>query len=494
VEPGNNILTGVSCASSSLCVAVDHSGEVISSTDPGGGASAWTPARVDGSTIISSVSCPSPSLCVAVDQHGAVLASTDPTGGVGAWSVTEIDPSGRGLNGVSCPSISLCVAVSAAGDVLASANPTGGAGAWRITPADSSSTGYLGANDIYAVSCASASLCAAVDFEGNLLTSTEPLGGSQAWTVSDIDANNALYAVSCPSAALCVASDWAGDVLASSSPTAGAGAWVPAKIDPGGPNVHVAGVSCPSVSLCVAVDEHGNAFTSTDPTGGAATWAPVDVDGANYLSGVSCPSTGLCVAADNAGQVVVGAQHPVLSVTTDGSGAGTVTASGISCPSSCSQSYPGGAAVTLTARPAPGSTFAGWGGACSGRSSCVVTMDREQLVTASFVASALRVHIARVRLAQLLTAGLPVSMSCTLACHVAVALRLGGGGASAAGAVIGRSRATLRPRRDRTVLVALTASAKRRLRHVSSVALALSATAAYRGVSDTVSQAVSVRR
>jgi Divergent InlB B-repeat domain len=493
VEAGSNILTGVSCASPSLCVAVDHSGEVISSTDPGGGPSAWTRARVDGSTIISGVSCPSTSLCVAVDQRGDVLTSTDPTAGATAWSVAEVQPHGRGLNGVSCPTTTTCVAVSAAGQVLVSSNPTGGAGAWRVTPVDLSSTGYLGANDIYAVSCASPSLCVAVDFEGNAVASTEPFGGAQAWTASGIDADNALYAVSCPSAALCVATDWAGDVVASSNPTAGGGAWAAAKIAAGAPNVHVGGVSCPSVSLCVAVDEQGDAFTSSDPAGGAATWAPADIDGANDLSGVSCPSLGLCVAVDSAGQVVVGAEHPALSVATDGTGAGTVRGAGISCPSRCSHSYAGGATVTLVAGAAPGSTFTGWGGACGGRSSCVVTMDGEQLVTAGFVASALRLRVVRVRLAELLTRGLALRASCTVACHVTVSVRLGGGGATA-GTPVGASRASLRARHSRTLLVGLTASAKRRLGGVSRVALVVSATASYRGVRDTFSRAISVAR
>ena len=43
-------LYGVSCPSSGLCVAVDRAGNVVTSTNPTGGAAAWTVTDVDGST------------------------------------------------------------------------------------------------------------------------------------------------------------------------------------------------------------------------------------------------------------------------------------------------------------------------------------------------------------------------------------------------------------------------------------------------------------
>ena len=65
-----------------------------------------------------------------------------------------------------------------------------------------------------------------------------------------------------------------------------------------------------------------------------------------------------------------------LTVAKAGDGSGTVTSSpaGINCGADCSESYPQGAVVTLTAAPATGSTFAGWSGPCSGTGSCQVTM------------------------------------------------------------------------------------------------------------------------
>ncbi len=80
------------------------------------------------------------------------------------------------------------------------------------------------------------------------------------------------------------------------------------------------------------------------------------------------------------------ASNYTLSVATAGTGSGTVasTPTGISCGATCSASYTTGRAVTLTATPASGSTFTGWSGACSGTSTCTVTMNSATAVTATF--------------------------------------------------------------------------------------------------------------
>jgi hypothetical protein len=77
-----------------------------------------------------------------------------------------------------------------------------------------------------------------------------------------------------------------------------------------------------------------------------------------------------------------------LSVERTGSGAGTVTSSptGIDCGTVCSGTYAAGSVVTLTASPASESSFAGWGGDCSGTGACTLTMSAARSVHAEFEA------------------------------------------------------------------------------------------------------------
>ena len=96
---------------------------------------------------------------------------------------------------------------------------------------------------------------------------------------------------------------------------------------------------------------------------------------------------GLAQLAVNAGNDI---RDYALGVTKSGSGSGTVTSSppGISCGSACSSNFHFGTTVALTATPAPGSSFSGWGGDCSGAASpCTVTLDAARNVTASFTAN-----------------------------------------------------------------------------------------------------------
>jgi Divergent InlB B-repeat domain len=67
-----------------------------------------------------------------------------------------------------------------------------------------------------------------------------------------------------------------------------------------------------------------------------------------------------------------------------GTGTGTVTGPGISCPATCSGSYGASSTVPLSATPAAGSRFTGWSGACSGTAACSVPTSSDQTVTATF--------------------------------------------------------------------------------------------------------------
>jgi YVTN family beta-propeller protein len=83
--------------------------------------------------------------------------------------------------------------------------------------------------------------------------------------------------------------------------------------------------------------------------------------------------------------------HTLVVVLTPG-GSGTVTSNpaGINCAigstpaQSCVASFAAGTAVTLTAAPASGSLFSGWGMSCTGTGLCNVTMTSDDSVTATF--------------------------------------------------------------------------------------------------------------
>lgn len=76
-----------------------------------------------------------------------------------------------------------------------------------------------------------------------------------------------------------------------------------------------------------------------------------------------------------------------LAVTVTGSGVVKSAPGGIDCGTACAATFPQGSTVTLTAAPAAGSVFSGWGGACSGSATCAVAIAADTAVTARFEAA-----------------------------------------------------------------------------------------------------------
>ena len=302
-------LTAVSCQSLLLCVAVDHAGNVLSTTEAT--TMAWSvPASIDATHPPTAISCPATTLCFAVDNHGNLLSSIAPTSS--AWTSAPIDTTIQ-LNGISCPSTTLCVAVDNTGHVLTSATP-GNPASWTTPPI---SIDPLHPH-ITAVSCPTASLCAAVDDAGNVLLSTTPT--TSAWPSTQLTTSTGgLTAVSCTATGLCVAVSAAGSVYATANATAAAVTWSATPIDTAGAPLQA--VSCTDVGLCVLVDHSGNALESDNPAAGPPTWTTTLIDQGHGLTGVSCLSAGFCVAVDDFGDTIA-ATLPAPAVTT-----GTGTAS-----------------------------------------------------------------------------------------------------------------------------------------------------------------------
>jgi Tol biopolymer transport system component len=104
-------------------------------------------------------------------------------------------------------------------------------------------------------------------------------------------------------------------------------------------------------------------------------------------TGDVCSGTGTCVV-DAGSDPVVTASFDTgrLNVRRKGGGAGLITSdpAGIDCGDDCFERYLPGSTVTLTPTEQAGSTFAGWSGDCSGLGACVVTLDADRSVIATF--------------------------------------------------------------------------------------------------------------
>jgi hypothetical protein len=141
-----------------------------------------------------------------------------------------------------------------------------------------------------------------------------------------------------------------------------------------------AGINCPSTCSANFASATQVTLTATPANGwGFSGW------------GGACSGAGSCVVTMNGAQSVTATfaqTQYTLNVSVSGNGTVTSSPGTISCPSVCTMNYASGTPVTLTATPAGGATFSGWGGACSGNGGCLVTMNSLESVTAIFSASA----------------------------------------------------------------------------------------------------------
>jgi uncharacterized protein DUF1565/List-Bact-rpt repeat protein len=125
---------------------------------------------------------------------------------------------------------------------------------------------------------------------------------------------------------------------------------------------------CPSDFTCVAgrcSKGGGGADAGPRPDGAAdaaAADAPLGADGA--AADATLPDA----AAD---APTTGTVRLALS----GAGKGTIDVGGTACSASCTISFALGTRVTLAAAPDSQSIFAGWSGACMGKTTCIVTID-----------------------------------------------------------------------------------------------------------------------
>lgn len=341
-------LFGVSCPTTSLCVAVGNRGTLVTSGDPNGGAGAWrsetvTPGPFVGTAAgepdrtspgtLESVSCPTAGMCAAVTYAGDFYATADPAGGASTWRAADLDGGGADthLKSVSCPTQTFCVAVAAGGSGSLDANGGGKIIAIRdpLSASISSVQFQLDESlDLQAVSCVGLELCVAVANQGRIVISTNPGAATPGWKeVGTPGGPGDLEAVDCPEPSLCLAGNARGNVLSSTDANTGAPRWRQVNT---GPSVPITGISCPIASRCAAVDNNGDVAVSRNPTGPMGSWSatnliPFPPGGGqglpfNAFFGVSCPSVDFCAAVGSRGMVFTSANPFDVEVARGGKG------------------------------------------------------------------------------------------------------------------------------------------------------------------------------
>jgi hypothetical protein len=128
IDPSGG-LVAVSCFAGDSCVAVDGFGKALATSNaaaatnsgPGSGAT-WSSTAFDTFGAPTGVSCAFTGLCVAIDGTGYAFASDDATAAPPTWPTSGIDTP-RALAGVSCTAEGLCAAVDGSGRVFTAEVP-----------------------------------------------------------------------------------------------------------------------------------------------------------------------------------------------------------------------------------------------------------------------------------------------------------------------------------------------------------------------------------
>ena len=179
-----------------------------------------------------------------------------------------------------------------------------------------------------------------------------------------------------------------------------------------------AGITCGAD--CVESYAHNTTVTLTAAPSAGSSFAGWSGGG---CTGVA-PTCTVTVTAATTVSAAFTLDSYTLAVALAGTGMGTVTSApgGISCGADCSEPYPSGTMVTLTASPAAGSAFAGWsGGGCTGTGTCVVTVTAATTVTATFNVAPLTLTVARTGTGTGTVTSSPAGINCGATCSASFA-------------------------------------------------------------------------
>jgi hypothetical protein len=308
-------LNAVSCASARSCESAGDfeilsQGNTPQAVAEGWNGSAWLlqqAAAPRGATdnVLSAVSCVSTTFCEAVGEHGNALNTQSNLAEVWngtRWKVqatpspqSPFGPVDNDLEGVSCVSASFCEAVGNGPNGM-SAEVWNGT-SWKVQnrPGNGGIQGQF-------VSCPSVDFCMSIDAFGRVDT----WNGSLWSTGTNLTGFSPVGGVSCVSASFC-------EVVGGGPSGENAAVWNgstwTAQPTPGGAGEVLTAVSCLTPASCEAVGElvnQGNSLTLAEAWNGSAwtvqsTPNPSGIE-ASTLNSVSCTSASACTA--------VGYYHP----------------------------------------------------------------------------------------------------------------------------------------------------------------------------------------
>ena len=183
----------------------------------------------------------------------------------------------------------------------------------------------------------------------------------------------------------------------------------------------------------LALDDAGNLYVADYGNYRVQRWAPGATAGVTVAGGIR-PSSGVdaadtiqpaAVTLDGADQFFVAdtSNHRVqrldvpivygLTITTDGTGTGSVTCN----TTTCAAAYVAGTVVTLAATPEATSAFTGWSGSgCAGTDPCDVTMDQARSVTATFAPSQYLLSVSKTGTGNGTVTSSPAGVDCGATC------------------------------------------------------------------------------
>lgn len=352
---GTGELGAVSCADADHCWAVGVAGPnaettpttgggattatVIVATDDGGTTWSAQPISLSATPQLSGISCPSAELCMAVGSTGTIpgvgIVLTTRDGGA-SWGQAAVPAGAFDLNSVECSSSADCTAIVNDGTNIWSARTVNFGLTW-----EQEGTLPAGFQDPRDVSCSGAttslsgtSTCLIAGYsptttghgQGAIVVSDD---GGATWTAADVPAGmGVLQSVTCDSATECVAVGTTSTTVSDVVPAQGlilvsqdgGHTWTPSPVTP--PVDDIYGVACPIPAECAIV---GTRWVGQPPLGTGAVAQSKD-GGAIFtrsttayvpltLTALSCPTDLACIAVggDTVARIALSPPKPATS-------------------------------------------------------------------------------------------------------------------------------------------------------------------------------------